>query len=562
MKDASLLEKKWRILHTDSSKTILERLLANRGLNSEDDITNFLNPSFSKMHDPYLMEDMSKAVQRIKKAITEGERIIIYGDYDVDGVTGTAILVLILQELGANISYRLPNRQGDGYGLNPATITEIKAVDTKLLITVDCGISCIQEVELARAVGIDVIITDHHTIPSEIPKAFAILHPKMPNCGYPFTELTGAGVALKLAQALIKEFKPVSEHESQIRRFSDLACLGTIADLGPLVGENRIIVKEGLNQIRHTEWDGLTYLLEVCGVDPKEKIHTNHIGFRLAPRINAAGRLESAYYALKLFLTKGPVAKLYAERLEKINKERQRLTEMILEEAEQIIQKQIQREKILIAYHPSWHSGLVGIIAGKLSGRHGRPVIIMEERNDTYIGSSRGPEYYNLIEALQNSSKYLESYGGHLQAAGFTLAKENRDLFIHSMQVHAREFLSNSDQTPELVIDTELTGKDLNLGLVDQVDTIRPYGMKNERPTFIIRGVTLHNLKRVGHDKNHLLGRLRIDQADFKFIGFSIGDKINQIGDFTRADVVCHLEKNYYNGNASIELQLLDLKFV
>jgi single-stranded-DNA-specific exonuclease len=562
MRETSLLTKKWSLLNSDFSKSILERLLENRGLKNEEEVTSFLNPTFNKMHDPYLMKDMDKAVDRIKQAIKNQERIIIYGDYDVDGVTGTAIMVLILQQIGAQISYRLPNRQGDGYGLNANVINEMKQVDTKLLITVDCGISCIQEVELAKSVGIDVIITDHHTVPSEVPAAYAILHPKMIQCSYPFTELTGAGVAFKLAQALIREFIPLSEQETLLKRYSDLATLGTIADLGPLTGENRIIVKEGLEQMKNSYWDGLTSLLEICGIDPKEEIHTNHIGFRIAPRINAAGRLESAYYALKLFLSNGEQARLFAERLEKINKERQRLTEMILEEAEEIIQKQIQREKILIAYHPSWHSGLVGIIAGKLASRHGRPVVIMEERNDTYIGSARGPGYYNLIEALQNSSKYLASYGGHLQAAGFTLAKENKDLFIHSLQVHAREYLSGEDQTPELVIDTEISYKDINNTLLDQVDTIRPYGMKNERPTFLIRGVTIHNLKRVGHDKNHLLGRIRVEQNDFKFIGFAMGDKISEISDFTRADIVCHLDRNSYNGQTNIELQLLDLKFV
>lgn len=562
MQNTSLLAKKWLLLNDDSSKSVLERLLSNRGLKTEEEITSFLNPSFSKMHDPFLMEDMAKSVKRIVKAIKEEERIIIYGDYDVDGVTGTAIMVLILEELGAKISYRLPNRQGDGYGLNNNVITEIQEVGTKLLITVDCGISCISEVDFANSIGIDVIITDHHTVPSEVPKAFAILHPKMPNCGYPFTELTGAGVALKLAQALIKELIPVDEQEKCFGKYADLATLGTIADLGPLVGENRIIVKEGLERMPNSYWDGLKYLLEVCGIDPKETIHTNHIGFRLAPRINAAGRLESAYYALRLFLTQGEKAKLYAERLEKINKERQRLTEVLLKEADEILKKQLKKEKILIAYHPSWHSGLVGIIAGKLSSKHGRPVIIMEERNDTYIGSARGPAYYNLVDALQNSSKYLESFGGHVQAAGFTLKKENKDLFVNSMQSQAREYLGNQDQGPELVIDTVLEGKDLNLSLVDQVNTIRPYGMKNERPTFMLSNVSLHSLKRVGHDQNHLLGKIRIEQNDFKFIAFSMGEKINQISDFTRADIVCHIDKNYYNGSASLELQLLDLKFI
>jgi single-stranded-DNA-specific exonuclease len=562
MQEISFLEKKWVLLNSDSDKPILDRLLENRGLTTEKEVDAFLNPSFDKMHDPFMMDDMRKSVDRIKKAVENKERIMIYGDYDVDGVTGTAIMVLVLQEIGAEVSYRLPNRQGDGYGLNAKVINEMHEVDTKLLITVDCGISCIEEVELAREVDMDVIITDHHTIPAEIPKSFAILHPKMPNCGYPYTELTGAGVALKLAQALIIEYFDKDEQVEVFGKYADLATLGTIADLGPLTGENRIIVSEGLENMHTSHWDGLRHLLEVCGIGENEVIHTNHIGFRIAPRINAAGRLESAYYALKLFLCDGEESKLFAERLEKINKERQRLTEVILNEADEIIKEQLKKEKILIAYHPSWHSGLVGIIAGKLSSKHGRPVIIMEERNDTYIGSSRGPAYYNLVDALGNSSKYLESFGGHVQAAGFTLKKENKDLFIESVQSQARDFLSSQDQIPEVRIDAEIEGTDLDLNLVEKVNLIRPYGMKNERPTFMLKGVTIFNLRRVGHDKNHLLGKIRVGQQEFKFIAFSMGDRIHDINNFTRADIVCHVDKNTYHKNPTVELQLLDLKLI
>lgn len=560
MSELSLLGKRWVILNSDKQSTILERLLANRGILTEEEINAFLNPDFNKLHDPFLMADMEKSVKRIQKAIKNEERIIIFGDYDVDGVTGTAIMVLILQKLGANVSYRLPNRMGDGYGLNKNVIDELKEVGSTLLITVDCGISCIDEVKLAKEYGIDTIITDHHTVPAETPDAYAILHPKVVTSGYPYTELTGAGVALKFASALIKEMIPIPEQEELIRKYSDLATLGTVADLGPLTGENRIIVKEGLKQMQKSAWEGLTHLLEVCGIDKDEYIHTNHVGFRLAPRINAAGRLESAYYALKLFLCDGEKSKLFAERLEKINKERQRLTEMISKEAEDIVQKQLKREKILIAYHPSWHSGLVGIIAGKLAGKHGMPVIIMEERNDTYIGSARGPEYFNMVDALQSCSKYLESFGGHVQAAGFTLKKENKDLFVHSMQVYAREFLANSNTEQFIQIDTELTYPDISLNLIEQVDTIRPYGMKNERPVFLIKGVSMHNMRQVGHDKSHLLGKLRLDTADYKFIAFSICDKIPHIPEYTRADIVCHIDKNTYNGHTNIEIQLIDLK--
>lgn len=560
MNDVSLLGKQWRILSNDPALTLLEKLLINRGIDSDDHVTQYLNPDFNKMHDPYLMHDMDKAVALIKDAIKNDERIVVYGDYDVDGITGTAILVLLLQSLGAEVSYRLPHRVEDGYGLTTAKIEEMAEVGTDLIITTDCGIACTEEVKLAKKLGMKIIITDHHTVPEQTPEeADAILHPKKTNCNYPFSELTGAGVAFKLADALIKEFLPITEHETELRKYADLATLGTVADLGPLVGENRIIVKEGLKQIKNTDWIGLKHLQEICGIREGEDVHTNHVSYRLSPRLNAAGRLESAYIALQLFLSEGDSALAKAQKLETINKERQRLTELIMKEAEHIVKKQ-KREKILIAYHPSWHPGLIGIIAGRLANKMSKPTIIMEERDNAYVGSARGPEYFNLVDALGNNSKYLENFGGHVQAAGFTLPKENKDLFIHSMQVHAREMLGEDEVYPELEIDAELLSKDINTNTIDQVNRLRPFGMKNNRPVFLIKGVYLQNMRRVGHERKHLLGKARIDTNDFKFIAFNMGDKHKQVPEFTRVDLACHLDISTYNGRNDIELHVVDFK--
>ena len=560
MSDTSLLGYKWQILNNDPSSSLLEKLLRNRGVLESDFEGEYLNPTFSKLHDPYLMDDMPDAVKRIQKAIADNERIIIFGDYDVDGVTGTAILVLGLLEMGANVSYRLPSRTEDGYGLNDKIINEIAEVKTNLLITVDTGISCADQINLARNKGIDVIITDHHTIPEQIPNANYILHPKLEKSSYPFPDLTGAGVAFKLIQGLFKEHYSVSELESKLSRYIDLATLGTIADLGPLQGENRVIVKQGLKKMRNTEWDGLRHLLEICNIDPEIEIESNHVGFRIAPRINAAGRLDSPYYALKLFLSEGGKSKKFAEKLEKINKERQRLTEEILHEAEIIAKKQLKKEKILIAYHPNWKSGLVGIIAGRLSSNHSMPVIIMEERNDHYIGSARGPEYFDLVEALKNCEKYLENFGGHTQAAGFTLAKENLPNFIHCMQSYARQCLKETNTEPVIEIDTELKHQNINQALIDQIETLSPFGHKNTRPLFMLKGAYLKDLKRVGQDRNHLLGNILVDQTEFNFIGFKMAEKIGNIQEFDRFDIVFHIGTNTYKGVTKIQLQLIDLK--
>jgi len=561
MSEVSLLGNKWTVLNQDPSLSILQKLLLNRGIELEEDVQNFLNPNITKLHDPSLLGGMDKAIQRINKAIENQERIIIFGDYDVDGVTGTAILVLGLLELGAQVSYRLPSRTEDGYGLNHSIIDDIAAADTKVLITVDTGISCAKEVEYAKSKGIEVIITDHHTIPEDIPNTEIILHPKLKNSSYPFEELTGAGVAFKLIQGMFKDKFSVSEYPEKYKKYLDLATLGTIADLGALKGENRMIVNEGLKILQESQWEGLRYLLEICNINPEEEIESNHVGFRIAPRINAAGRLDSPYYALKLFLSSGIKSKKFAEKLEKINKERQRLTEEILEEAENIIKKQLKREKILIAYHPNWKSGLVGIIAGRLANNYSMPVIIMEERNDTYIGSARGPEYFNLVEALASCEKYLENFGGHLQAAGFTLPKKNLPNFIHAMQVYAKDHLSQTDTSPNLEIDTELQKDKISLNLLKQIQKVAPFGHKNPRPTFLIKGAYLKDLKKVGQDKTHLLGNLRIDNQEFNFIGFKLAELLkNQIQEYERFDVVCHLSKNIYKGKANLQLQIVDLK--
>lgn len=559
MDNVSILGRKWQLVSSDPQQDILTTLLHNRGITDASLVDKYLNPKFDDFHDPFLMEDMEGAVNRIQDAIKNKERVIVFGDYDVDGVTGTAIVYLALKEIGAEISYRLPSRSEDGYGLNEKLIDEIKEVDTKLLITVDCGISCNQEIEYAKTKGIDVIITDHHTIPDEVPNANFILHPKQDK-KYPFDELTGAGVALKLAAALIKDKYDPETYEKKMQKYLDLATLGTIADLGPLLDENRLIVRKGLKQMQMTEWEGLYYLLEICGLDPESEIDASHIGFRIAPRINAAGRLDSPYYALKLFLSGGLKAKKFAEKLEKINKERQRLTEIIINEAEDIVAEQLIKERMLIAYHPGWKSGLVGIIAGRLSSNHSMPVIIMEERDNNYIGSARGPEHFNMVEALRHCEDLLENYGGHLQAAGFTLPKKNLDEFVQKIQKYAREQISQQDQVPVLDIDAVVDASILTRGLIESIDKLKPFGQKNPKPIFVLEGVSFKNVKRVGQDKKHALGKIKDGEQEFSFIAFGIADQINDIDDYKNINVAFHIGLNTFRGRTSIQLQVVDIQ--
>ena len=365
----SLLKKIWQIKNNDPSASLLQKLLSNRGLKDETAIERFFHPDPSRdFHDPFLMEDMERAVARIDKAIEKSERIMIFGDYDVDGITGAAILMRSLRRLGANVSYRLPHRIEDGYGLREKFIREFAKLDVKLAITVDNGISCFNEVELANKLGVDVLITDHHTVPEKIPNACAILHPKLPGSRYPFTELTGAGVALKLAQALLmRRMNDEKTRAEEITKLLDLACMGTIADLGELRGENRYIVKEGLRVLENTRWPGLSRLKEFAGV--KGKIDTHDIGFLLSPRINAAGRISHPSHALKLLLHDDEHTALLAENLERLNRKRQTITAELFEKVAEHAEKQSD-ESIIIIGGPEIHGGNSRLIARKLSEKY------------------------------------------------------------------------------------------------------------------------------------------------------------------------------------------------
>ena len=365
----TVLSKQWRIKNEDQSLGVAEKLLANRGMVEKTQIQAYLYPSRKSFHNPFLMKDMEKAVQRIKKAIANKEKIMIFGDYDVDGISGTAILFQTLKTMGARVSYRLPHRVKDGYGLSNAFVEEFAKVGANLVITVDCGISCANQIELAKSHGIDIIVTDHHTIPEKFPDlAHAILHPRQPGCDYPFKGLTGAGVAFKLASALITDKYDGEEKENFLFSLMDLASLGTVADIGPIQDENRIIVKYGLEALQDTKWVGLKYLKAQAGIEPNTKLNIATIGFRIGPRINAAGRIDHPYYALQLLLSTAEEeekGKLLAEHLEKLNHTRQQMVFKALEEAEaQYLNR--KSDKVFVAWSPDWHVGILGLIAGKI----------------------------------------------------------------------------------------------------------------------------------------------------------------------------------------------------
>ena len=558
----SLLGKKWKIKNIESHKTLLEQLLANRNLKTEKEIERFLHPDIERdLYDPFLMEDMELAVERIKRAIDDHERIIIFGDYDIDGITGTAILVHILKTLGANVSYRLPTRQEDGYGLREKFIKEFAELDIKVLITVDNGISAAKEISLAKKNGIDVIVTDHHSMPAQMPQdAWAILHPGLPKTKYPFNGLTGSAVAFKFAEALIKTFMPARRRKSELMPLLDLAAMGVISDMGPLVGENRAIVKFGLAALANTRWPGLRKLKEKAGINGNVSVH--NIGFHIGPRINAAGRMSNPYYALQLLLDDGKKSEALAEKLEQLNSDRQKITADFLAEAEEKIKKQIEDdEKILIAYDAKWHSGVIGLIAGKLAEMHCRPAIVLERRKDIMIGSARSPIFFNITKAISACGEFLSSYGGHAQAAGLEIPAGAFLNFEAAIRKIVNEQLKNTALTPSVELDCELIENDLSLETYEMLNKFAPFGMGNEAPLFLLRNVLARDFFLVGKERKHLKFNILCGSKQVECIAFGMGHLLsNSLHEGEPVDLACEMEINEWQGKCALQLKVTDIR--
>ena len=562
----SVLGKRWIILNENQDKNVIQKLFENRGLADNSKIQDFLNISFKKgFHNPFLMKNMDRAVERIKRAVKKQQRIMIFGDYDVDGISGTAILVHTLKTLGAKVSYRLPHRVENGYGLSDSFVDEFKTVGVDLLITVDCGISGRDQIIRATDHGMDVIVTDHHKIPENFPQeAYAVLHPLQSGCEYPFKGLTGAGVAFKLASALLTESLGAEDRDTFLYALLDLASLGTVADLGPLVGENRVIVKYGLKALQGTRWYGLNYLKSFAGIDNNMKLDASVIGFRLGPRINAAGRIANPYYSLQLLLYDKPDEKgrILAEELEKINQKRQQMVAEALEEVETHLGESDHENKFFMAWSPNWHVGILGLLAGKFVERHSYPCIMLQDFGDYLVASGRSPEFFNMVEALTEHQHLLKNFGGHTQAAGFTIEKKNIDEFKSSMEHYVREKLKNQDFRQKLTIDCELHESEINDNLVQILSQLEPFGIANEQPKFLIRNVAATDVRKVGKEANHVFFQVQGDNKRMPVIGFKMGEYEPLLRDSKKIDLVCHLEENEWNGLKKLQLRAVDFKVV
>ncbi|MCB9802692.1 single-stranded-DNA-specific exonuclease RecJ [Candidatus Nomurabacteria bacterium] len=538
---------------------IIVQLLANRGLKTQEEIDEFLYPDYSRdIHDPFLFKDMKKACQRLFEAIKEQEQITVFGDYDADGVSSATILSTILEKLGAKVDVYLPHREKEGYGLNQNAVAEIAKTGTKIIISCDCGISNTAEVKTANDLGLEVIITDHHAIPEKLPEALAIIHPQIEGEQYPFKYLAGGGVAFKLAQALIKSSDlDQAEKEKTEKWLLDLVAISTVADMVPLLGENRTLVKYGLIVLQKTKRIGLRAMIKAAGIDP-EKIDAVTIGFAIAPRINAAGRMDHANLAFYLLKeTEEIKANTLAEELNQQNVQRQRLTEQIVKEAKQ---KPIDlKQSLFIFYQEDWPAGLTGLVASRLLREYNRPCFVLTKTEDgNIVGSARSIKEFDISKALKANEQFLKRFGGHPQAGGFAMDPEHLEALTASLQKSANEQLKDQDLSAILEIELAVDFEKINWSLLDILDQFSPFGQKNPEPLFISKDILITDLKKVGKDQSHL--KLQLVKKDKKLGAIAFGLAKLDLAIGQRIDIVYNLSINQWNGNREIQLMIKDIK--
>jgi single-stranded-DNA-specific exonuclease len=504
---------------------MLARTLINRGVESIEQAERYIKSDLHDLHDPYMLSDMEKAVDRILMAIEENERICIYGDYDVDGVTSTALCVNTLRKLEADVVHYIPVRAEEGYGLNDEAISQIAEMGVNLIVTVDCGIRSVDVVETVKKSGMEIIITDHHECGEVLPDAFAVVNPHRQDCSYPFKELAGVGVAFKLMQAITDSIG----YSELLHEVLDIAAIGTIADVVPLLGENRIIVKNGLEKLMNTENVGLKALIDVSGLKDKQ-ISSFNIAFIIAPRINAAGRLADASRCVELLVTEDEaLAYEIAEELEQENSERQRIEAAILEQAVTKVTKEydIESSRIIVLDDSNWHPGVIGIVASRIVDQFSKPAILIARDNEIGKGSARSMSGFNLYEAMSKCSNFFEKFGGHEMAAGLTIKTDNIEAFRLKINEIAEEMLQGKELLPEILVDYKLEHKDINLQTARQLKSLEPFGMGNPNPFFVCRNLEVLDSKLVGASSKHLSLNLYDGSNSIKAIAFNMGNLYN-----------------------------------
>lgn len=557
--------KKWEFYNSDEKlvdeicerynlNKVIGKIIVNRHVVNDEDVRIFITPTRDDFHNPFLFKGMDIAVDRIIKAINNKEKILIYGDYDVDGITSTTVLKKYLMDRGISVDTYIPNRLHEGYGLNKKAIDTIKERNIDLIITVDCGISAIEEVDYAVRLGMDIIVTDHHEVGEKLPNALAVIDAKRKDNTYPFRALAGVGVVFKLIQALsIKlEIKP-----EEYLKYLDLVCVGTISDIVPLEGENRTIAKLGLMLIKVTRNLGLRELIKSSGY---KEIDSNTISFGVAPRINACGRMGHEEEAIKLFLAEDlESATKITKELNEYNTLRQSTEKAIYEEAVQQIEKNhLDENNSIVLGGKGWHHGVIGIVSSKVTDKYYKPSILLSFEDNIAKGSGRSVPGFDLYEGLAKCEDLLEKYGGHSMAVGLTLKKENLENFKERFEQIAKE-KNIKELVPIIYIDDELKLKDINMDLVKSISILEPFGEANKVPLFLIRNLKIDSIRALSEGR-HLKLTLRDENFVINAIGFELGYLAEEyrIGD--RIDVVGTLEINSFNGFSSIQINMKDIR--
>ncbi len=558
------MNKKWECYQVDeelvdkiarkySISKLIARILVKRNIIEDEKINVFLNPTRKDFYNPFLMPDMEKAVDRIIKAIENNEKIMIFGDYDVDGITSITVLKKFLLDRNANVSQYIPNRLFEGYGLNKDAIAKIVEDKFDLMITVDCGISGVEEVEYANSLGIETIVTDHHEPGEILPNAIAVVDAKRKDNFYPFNQLAGVGVVFKLIQAISQR---LNLEEKEYLKYLDLVCVGTISDIVPLVDENRVIAKLGLKLVEVTKNIGLKTLLEVSGY---KQIDSTTISFGIAPRINACGRMGHEQEALKLFLTEDAnEAKEIALRLNEYNKERQEIEKRIFEEAVQDIENTDKEKDVIVLGKENWHHGVIGIVSSKITDLYFKPSILICFEEKVGKGSGRSVPGFDLYEALSNCNNHISRFGGHSMAVGITVEKDEFEDFKKDFEEYAQN--SNiRDIIPIIEIDETVNLKDINIRDIAELKLLEPFGEANKTPLFLCKNLKIHSIRALSEGK-HLKLSLRDDNFWLDAIGFNQGHLTEEyrIGD--KVDVVGSLEINRFNGRENVQINLKDLR--
>jgi single-stranded-DNA-specific exonuclease len=562
------MEKRWKILAAEQEKInalqndlkvhpVICKILVQRGIETFEAAKNFYRPQLTDLHDPFLMKDMAKAVARIKEAISQNEKILVFGDYDVDGTTAVASLYQFLKKIYSNIDFYIPHRYREGYGVSKLGIDFAKANDFSLIISLDCGIKSIDLITYAKSIGIDFIVCDHHLPEAELPPAVAILNPKQTDCKYPYKELCGCGVGFKLMTALAND---LNLPEGSALEYLDLVATAIAADIVPMSGENRIMAFYGLKKANDNPNNGIKALSHLSGL--VKQLHITNLVFMIAPRVNAAGRMDDARKAVQMFVADSYEEALnYAAMLHSDNTDRKEADSNITSEALALIENDstLVNRKTTVVFQSHWHKGVVGIVASRLIERYHRPTIVLTQSGEYAAGSARSVPGFNLYEAIHACKEYLLGYGGHFAAAGMTLEIDKIESFSNKFEEIVSATIPEELLTPEIVIDAQITFKDIKESFYNIICQMEPFGPDNLRPVFIVKNVVDSGYSKIVKEQ-HIRFVLKQDNITLTGIGFGMADKFSLLQMKEPVDIVFKIDENEWNGQKSLQLRMIDFR--